>query len=200
MSKIFSGVAHGTAVSIPLNMIVDDNSKEGFVIDTKFDHQKFLIQFAEVVAISKNEKIIEVGDTLIFHFNVTAYTFKGGVRTPSNLMIHYDSEGAIYKVPSGMSHAVIKSDGRVIMLNGYCFLKPHKQEANLIDSFIISIERKVSGASPSTSAEILNISQDDNFKIGDIAALPIYSNYEIKMPDGSTFWCVRSKYLIGKYE
>jgi len=197
---LFKYSVNGTMISIPQNKITDDRADTGFEIVTKFDHQQHIIQYAEVVAVEKDEKIIEVGDTLIFHFNVTAYTYVRGVREISRHWMYSDEKNAYYMVPIDLYHAVIKKDGTIIMLNDYCFVEPHKIPAKEINGFIVHLEKEVDGRSSDTSAKLLHIDPNSKYKVGDIVALPTYGNYEIKLPDGSVVWAVKTNFLIGKYE
>ena len=161
MSSQYKYIVGGCAISMKGDQITKDELESGFKIDTKFHHQKYLIQYAEVIAISKTEKIIEVGDVLVFHFNVTAFTYRAGVRTASNLLIGVENNNYIYKVPNEMAHAVYKKEGGLIMLNNYCFIEPHRQAKQELESgFILRKEQDFDGAKKGSKALLLSIKQN----------------------------------------
>ena len=64
---------------------------------------------------------------------------------------------------------------------------------------IISQEKEVKGSDKDSRSEITHINGHNELKVGDIVMLPTYANYEIKLSEKQTVWCVESKLILGKY-
>jgi co-chaperonin GroES (HSP10) len=195
----FKKTMTGYVVKIKPDEEFHNETDSGLYIATTYDNQRYAKQYAEVVASPDRDKEVSVGDILIFHFNILAYTYNNKKRLNSNHFISEDDEFSYYFVPKNMTHGVIKKDGEINTLNGYCFIKPYvKQEVKSKSGIIISQKKEVDGADTDSRTEITHISNHDELKAGDVVFLPTYSNYEIKLPN-ITVWAVKSMLIKAKF-
>lgn len=199
-SNAFKSTVSGYIIKVDKDKEFIDKTDSGLHIVTRFDNQSHVRQYAEVVA-TNNHSDVKVGDTIIFHFNVIAYSFTNKKMTHSNFYIKSDDENYdYYHVPEGMVHARITKDGGdIVTMNGFCFIKPYKKKEVVSKSgIVISQAAKVDGRDSDTKTEITHINNHEELNAGDIVFLPTYSNYEIVLKE-MTVWCVDSKIILAKY-
>jgi len=195
----FRQTIKGFVIRIPLNKEYIEKTKGGIYTVIGEEHLNIVRQYAEVIAVNKNSSEVEVGDTLVFHYNSIAPEYKGGRKNMPRNFLSSDDDYNYYYVADGSTHAVIKKDTKeIITLNEYCFIKPYKkEEVKSASGIIVELEKSVEGTDRPTSI-ITHINNHPELKVGDRVFLPTYTNYEIELPDEKKVWGVKTGFVMAK--
>ena len=178
-----------------------EKNVNGIILLEKFDNAQKTKQISEIVSVPEGmQDIAEVGDKLLHHFNITTFTLKDGKKIDSN----YKIDEQHYFVPLDMSHAVIKKDGTVIMLNEWNIVTPIKKKEEVSASgIVISLnndELKNSAMIMRGSMVHINDELSDELVPNDEVMLSKYSDYSFKNEEGETKWLVENRQILCRYE
>lgn len=179
----------------------EDKSEGGILLLHRFENQSKVIQYHKIVAVPEKYKhMAEVGDTLICHFNVIVYDRKDGVVKKSPYII----EGDLFRVPNNMIHFVIKKSGQIMFFEDDCLIEGKFTKDDIVrDSGIIMPDlrkdnEKKNGLMEGTVFAKCEAMHD--VEVGAHVGLSKYSDYSIKLPDGSTKWFVNEASVLFEYE
>lgn len=190
----------GYIISIKKEEKMINKTESGLYIETKFNAESHIRQYATVVATIENDEV-KIGDTLVFHYNVTAYHYKNKIKRPSQYILDETDTEEYYFVPYSLAHAYVsKKSGKVNFLNGNCFIYPRKQEEKKTTSGIVLELEKELDNTKNHIGKIAMINEDNDYQLkqDDEVFMPTYGNYEITMPDNKKYWCVEWKLFLAK--
>jgi co-chaperonin GroES (HSP10) len=176
--------------------------KDGSIIMLRrFENQDKALQYHKIVAVPKKyQDKIDVGDTLVCHFNIVVFQRKDGVETKSN----YCVQGDLFRVPIDMCHFVIKKDGSYVFFNDDCLIAPEGNSTETIrKSGIIMPDLRTETAKKDTMLKGRVYAKSEEMTdvdVGELVGMSKYSDYAIELPDGEIKWFVNYSSVLFSYD